>query len=325
MSEVDPTTLFGFNPNSLYAKLFVDIYKLTTPNKNQDKPIDVDANMNIKFCDNVSDDDEMEEGEIDDNDNIIEPSVPIKKPKLKKAVHHRPHSLDHTPGQGSGQASKMIGPPGYPCDMPRPGGLSGREMISKSPPSNLLDLQAQIDLDNNPARLHWLHLLLDFMQSRGTPIKFSPTNPTAVSISSEVETSKEALDLYSLYQNTNVLAGGLMGCTETKGWRQVAVLMNVPVQKAFVLRSIYQKYLFPFEEFQKNKERKALLPTPVMSSMQGTSFQAVQGNKERRFCDFQRGRGGVKKGNIKKRLGFKKKGGNFKRGGPPPGFGGFHG
>ena len=265
MSVVDPTTLFGFNPNSPYAKLFVDIYKLTTPNKNQDKPVDV--NMNNKFCDNVSDDDEMEEGEIDDNDNTIEASVPIKKPKLKKPVHHRPHSLDHAPGHGSGQAGKMIGSPGYLCDMPRPVGLPGREMSTKSPPSNLLDMQAQMDLDSNPARLHWLHLLLDFMQSRGTPIKFSPTMPTAVSISSEVLTSKEALDLYSLYQNTKDLAGGLMGCTETKGWKQVAVLMNVPVQKAFVLRSIYLKYLFPFEEFQKNKERKALLPTPVMSSM----------------------------------------------------------
>ena len=51
MSEVDPTTLFGFNPNSPYAKLFVDIYKLTTPNGNQDKPVKVDANMNIKFWD----------------------------------------------------------------------------------------------------------------------------------------------------------------------------------------------------------------------------------------------------------------------------------
>ena len=323
---MDPTTLFGFNPNSPYAKLFVDIYKLTAPNKNQDKQVDVDANMNIKFCDNVSDDDEMEEGEIDENDNMIKAIVLIQKPKLKKPVYHRPHSLDHhAPGQGSGQAGKMIVSPGYPCDMPRPGGLPGREMSSKSPPSNLLDLQAQMDLDSNPARLHWLHLLLDFMQSRGTPIKFSPTIPTSVSISSEVQTGKEALDLYSLYQNTKDLAGGLMGCTETKGWKQVAVLMNVPVQKAFVLRSIYQKYLFPFEEFQKNKERKALLPTPVMSSMQGTSFQAIQGNKERRFSDFQRGRGGVKKGNIKKRLGFKKKGGNFKRGGPPSGFGGFHG
>jgi len=315
---VDPTTLYGFNPNSPYAKLFVDIFKLTTPNKNYDALVKVDANMNIKFCDQVSDD-EMEEGEIDDNDNKIDVVVPIKKLKKKKLVNHRPRPMDHSPGQGSCKAEKRIGTAGVASDMSWSGGLPSREISFKSPPSNLLDLQAQLDLDSNPARLHWLHLLLDFMQKRGTPIQFSPTIPMAVSISSEVQSSKEALDLYSLYQNTADLAGGLMGCTETKGWKQVAVLMNVPVQKAFVLRSIYLKYLFPFEEFQKNKERKALLPTPGMSSMQGTSFQ---GNKERRF--FQRGRGGVKKGNIKKRLGFKKKGGNFMRGGAS-GFGGFHG
>merc|ERR1719184_636861 len=114
----------------------------------------------------------------------------------------------------------------------------------------LLNLKSQMDLDRDPVRLRWIHNLLKFMSSRGTPIKNSPIKPTAVSVSPDQNTVKQALDLYSLYNITMDQAGGMNPCTENKGWKAVAARMNVPVQKAFVLRSIYHKYLFPFEESQ---------------------------------------------------------------------------
>jgi len=310
MSTVDPSTLFGFNPDSPYAKLFVDIYQLTKPDKKLVNTVNVDVNMNVVlFCENISDD-EKEEGEIDD-DKIEEAAVtPMLKPKLeaiplfpKKLIQHRPTLFDLATGVG------QITGPTVQSD--------GEGKYSPSP--NLMDIQSQIELDNNPVRLWWLHHLLDFMKSRGTPLKFSPTKPTAVSISPEMQTVKQPLDLYSLYQNTKAQAGGMKGCTEAKSWKAVAVSMKVPAQKAFVLRSVYQKFLFPLEESQNNNERKVLLPTPgVQVQGQGSSFQ---GHEDRK------GLGGKiwkMKGNIKKRLGLKKKGGNFKKG-FPPGFGEFHG
>ena len=65
MTGVDPSTLFGFNPTSPYAKLFVDIFYLTTPNQNTDgireEQIKVDKNRNIvRFCVKVTEDDKEE-------------------------------------------------------------------------------------------------------------------------------------------------------------------------------------------------------------------------------------------------------------------------
>jgi len=294
MSTVDPSTLFGFNPDSPYAKLFVDIYQLTKPDKKLVNTVNVDVNMNVVlFCENISDD-EKEEGEIDD-DKIEEAAVtPMLKPKLepipsftKKLIHHRPTLFDLATG-------------------PKDQCVGGGKYFS-SP--NLMDIQSQIDLDNNPVRLRWLHSLLDFMKSCGTPLKFSPTKPTAVSISPEMQTVKQPLDLYSLYQNTKAQAGGMKGCTEAKSWKAVAVRMKVPAQKAFVLRSVYQKFLFPLEESQNDNERKVLLPTPgVQVQGQGSSFQ---GHEDRKALG---GKIWKMKGKVKKRLGFKNKGRNFKRG-----------
>merc|ERR1712202_29304 len=103
-------------------------------------------------------------------------------------------------------------------------------------------------------------------------------------------TKMQPLDLYSLYLNTMHQAGGFTGCTETKGWKSVAARMNVTLKKAFVLRSIYHKFLFPLEEFQTSQDRKALLPTPVTAPLQGSSFQSLHG-EGRRFGGDQRGRG----------------------------------
>ena len=305
MSDVDPSSLFGFNPISPYAKLFLDIFQLTKPNKklgNQVKvdAVKVDANMNIKFCETISDD-EKEEGEIDDDkmeEMIVGPML-NPTPTPKKLTQHRRGLFDLATGKSIDQKGQSIG--GGKC----------------SPSPNLMDIQSQIELDNIPVRLRWIHRLLDFMKSRGTPLKFSPTKPTAVSISPDDQTVKQPLDLYSLYQNTKAQAGGMQGCIETKGWKEVAVRMKVPVQKAFVLRGIYQKFLVPFEESQNKKERKVLLPTPGIQGP-GSSFQ---GHEDRKGLG---GKNWKMKGNIKKRLGFKKKGGNFKKGFPPS-YGEFHG
>eukprot|EP00092_Neocalanus_flemingeri_P031573 GFUD01034288.1.p1 GENE.GFUD01034288.1~~GFUD01034288.1.p1 ORF type:complete len:265 (-),score=69.99 GFUD01034288.1:160-954(-) len=201
MADVDPTTLFGFIPNSLYAKLFVDMYHLTKPSKNETVEAKVDGNLNImgSLCEKINND-EKEEGEIDDNDNKMDTSdvpVPDQKPNSNLITYHTQsvqpnlHPI-HLISEGSaGQlAHRIVGGPGT---------------------SKELDLQAQIDLDNNPVRLNWLHHLLDFMAARGTPITCSPTIPTAVSHTPQPPTTKQPLDLYSLYQITRAQAGGLEG------------------------------------------------------------------------------------------------------------------
>jgi len=287
----DPSRLHGFNPNSPFAQLFVDIFHLTKPKDEDEKPerAKVDQNMNMKDCE-----EEMEEGEIKDEQgdagaSVQKPKQAIinytmkKRVKVKKVLPPRP-------------------PPPHPAV---PDGVgSGSQKY-------LLDLQSQLDLDRDPVRLRWIHNLLKFMSSRGTPIKNSPIKPTAVSVSPDQNTVKQALDLYSLYNITMDQAGGMNPCTENKGWKAVAARMNVPVQKAFVLRSIYHKYLFPFEEFHSSKERKVLLPTP-----------GYQGQEEGRGDKGLGGKVWKMKGNIKKRLGFKKRRGSYNFG---PSFDEFHG
>jgi len=283
MSDVDPSRLHGFNPNSPYAQLFLDIFHLTKPKDEKPEPAKVDQNMNMKDCE-----DEMEEGEIKDEQGDAGASAQkpkhalisyMKRVKFKKVLPPPPHH-PVVPAQGVGSQKY------------------------------LLDLQSQLNLDRNPVRLRWIHSLLDFMSSRGTPIKSSPIKPTAVSVSPDQNTVKQALDLYSLYSITMDQAGGMNPCTENKGWKAVAARMNVPVQKAFVLRSIYQKYLLPFEEFQSSKERKVLLPTPSYQG-QGVGSSSHQGQEEGRGDKGLGGKVWKMKGNIKKRLGFKKKRGSY--------------
>eukprot|EP00092_Neocalanus_flemingeri_P044201 GFUD01048919.1.p1 GENE.GFUD01048919.1~~GFUD01048919.1.p1 ORF type:complete len:242 (+),score=80.68 GFUD01048919.1:48-728(+) len=213
------------------------------------------------LCEKINND-EKEEGEIDDNDNKVEASnVPalVKNPQLKtyqkQSATHNPQPVHLIPGESSRQPAH-------------------RKIVSFGT-SNMVDLQAQIDLDSNPVRLNWLHQLLDFMAARGTPITYSPTIPTAVNHCPESSTTKQPLDLHSLYQNTRAQAGGLTSCTESKGWKAVAVRMNVPLQKAFVLRHTYEHFLFPLEEFESKQERKALLPTPGTAGLQETSREEV--------------------------------------------------
>merc|ERR550519_68714 len=198
-----------------------------------------------------------------------------------------------------------------------------------------MDLQAQFDLDPNTIRVEWLHNLLKFMNERGTPITFSPIIPTSVSVSIESGAQKQPLDLYSLFHQAKNLASAgraVGGAINKSMWKAIAARMKVPVQKAFVLRSIYQTFLLPFEESQKRqpqqKARKALLPTPVSVAAGSeignrSTFQNVQGGaKGNRFSG---NRIVMEKGSIKKRLGLKKKGGNFKRSGGDQGFGAFNG
>ena len=312
MAGVDPSTLFGFNPTSPYAKLFVDIFYLTTNNTDgiREEQIKVDINKNIvRFCVKVSDD-EKEEGEIDDNDSKpedVDTSVP--KPKIKsRKKKQKPNPTQLLAGDSSG-----------------PSPAPSRIIVGGCPPgqnakrnANVLDLQAQISLDNNPVRIRWINHLIDFMTRRGTPIINSPTIPIPVVHCTDTVTIKKALDLFSLYQNTMDQAGGFDGCNDSKSWKAVAVRLAVPQSKAFVLRSIYFKYLLPLEEFQNTKERESLLPTP--RHQLGSSFQ--DRDEEIMFGLEQRGQRGEQRrpGNIMKRLGFKKKGGgSFKK------FRGLHG
>jgi len=335
MAEVDPSTLHGFNPNSPYAKLFLDIFQLTKPNDDFAQPVKRDINWNMKNCEAVSDEDEIEEGEINDNDEAIipptldtidkllmKPTHPINNNKVK-VVKLKPRKPFKKETQ---QKASPPAPPQRLSIGPTPAVIMG----SKRSPVRL-DLKSQIDLDSDPVRLGWLQNLMLFMESRGTPIKSSPVRPTAVSISPDLQTNKrEALDLYSLYHITLEQAGGMNPCTDTKGWKAVAARMNVPVQKAFLLRAIYQEYLLPYEEFQStSRERKVLLPTPSFEFKgQGTSFinqtqsssihvgQATfslgQGQGQVTSFQHQGGKGLAKhmeiiKGSIKKRLGFKTK------------------
>ena len=109
-----------------------------------------------------------------------------------------------------------------------------------------LDLQAQVELDNNPERLSWLRNLLKFMEERGTPITKSPSVP-------DDSSPGRALDLYCLFKLTMIEAGGMRQCNDSGGWSDIARRMEFPRERSYMLPTLYQKFLLPFEEHQKQE------------------------------------------------------------------------
>ena len=57
----------------------------------------------------------------------------------------------------------------------------------------------------------------------------------------------KALDLYKLYKAVKEEGGG-GACTANNGWKNIAGKLFLPLQKAFVLKKIYGRYLLPYEE-----------------------------------------------------------------------------
>ena len=90
-------------------------------------------------------------------------------------------------------------------------------------------------------------LCLVFMESRGTPISSSPTVPGSVGV---------ALDLHKLYHCTRD-QGGMQRCCDNQSWRNVAVRMEIPGQKAGILKKIYSQYLLPYEEHQRSQNNNS--------------------------------------------------------------------
>ena len=108
-----------------------------------------------------------------------------------------------------------------------------------------LPLSSQFSLDSSTERVSWLHQLLAFMERRGTPVTSSPSQPQLLCPGPDIP--KLPLDLYKLY-NTVKEQGGGAACTANQGWREVAGLMELPVQKFFLIKKMYERYLLPFEE-----------------------------------------------------------------------------
>lgn len=257
MAQVDPKTLFGYNPLSPYCELFVNIYKLTLPNSNDccrdnlkyiQKEED-SSNLNHTFSSDPKHD-EMEEGEIEDveSPSTLKSAVPNNSPnypdvyqddkfkkklpfaKKKKGLMHKLTKKQIRCAAGANVGSNKQS--------------SGKKFIKY----DTLDVKSQFDINRHPLRLKWLQQLMDFMKKRGTPIINSPTVPTSVRLNTNDDLSTQTpLDLWSLH--TNVVEEEYASNSkelDNEGWKKVAARMKVPISKSFALRGIYRQYLRPF-------------------------------------------------------------------------------
>ena len=235
---IDPTTLHGFLPNSRFSDLFVKIFHLTAPRKENE---DTDLTNVISDTSEqeqevqVPKSDEVEDGEISDDDDGVEELLEDKvSVKLSQTVLNKVSKKSKKRGKALAKekqmAKKMLKSislqPGQPCSLTLP-------------------LSSQFSLDSSPERVSWLHQLLAFMERRGTPVTSSPSQPQLLSPGPDIP--KLPLDLYKLY-NTVSEHGGGAACTANQGWREVAGLMELPVQKFFLVKKMYERYLLPFEE-----------------------------------------------------------------------------
>jgi len=293
MGTLNPLGLHGVNSSSPFAKLFVDIFYLTKP---QHETHDFDCfesiDCNLMGSDNnkledISDPDDMEDGEIDDlttspikvlaDDKEIQEVLPTasissneirearkkfrarKNKKFKNGFgfdHHHPQRNTKFAVLNTFSSTSSV-------------------LQSHSNGNFVTNLESQFNIDKNPERLEWLQCYLVFMQERGTPVTQSPTIPDSVDSAANM---KIPLDLYKLFHLTNA-QGGMKAGSESKNgkWKTIARNLGFPVAKTFILKKIYSQYLRPYEEHMSKKtlsnlntsfdnlerERKFLLPTPV--------------------------------------------------------------
>ena len=189
---IDPTTLHGFLPNSRFSDLFVKIFHLTAPRKENEEidPIDLDVISDTSEQEQevqVPISDEVEDGEISDDDDDVEELLEDKVlVKLSKTVVNKVSKKCKKRGKALAKekqmAKKMLKSislqPGQPCSLTLP-------------------LSSQFSLDSSPERVSWLHQLLAFMERRGTPVTSSPSQPQLLSPGPDIP--KLPLDLYKLY------------------------------------------------------------------------------------------------------------------------------
>ena len=150
---INPTTLHGINPNSPYLQLFVNIFFLTSPTANVSSKVEGALKVpSLVVSDTEQNDNrtnEKEEGEIDDNEppeavksksSMVNGSPKFVTGKIRK---HRKDSFLNVKQLSTVNSVKSNG--------------DGHKIKDSR---RSLNLQAQIDLDNNPVRLHWLQQLL---------------------------------------------------------------------------------------------------------------------------------------------------------------------
>ena len=138
MSNINPLNLFGVNPNSQYAQLFVDIYHLTKMNLDLIRPKDE--------LENVSD---SEDGEIDDyfHDQSDRNTFAKRFELLSGNAVSNNNSHDSMDWNGN------------------PNLLSTKKKIKKKAmgignSKFLIDLESQFNIDKSPDRLEWMQCYL---------------------------------------------------------------------------------------------------------------------------------------------------------------------
>jgi hypothetical protein len=271
--EVDPRRLHGLHPDSPYADLFVQIFHLTKPpgatvvSKEAAKREDLITNSTPPGAKSRSEPptvEEMEEGEIGSEEEVAAMQAEGPGPHKRRAL--------------------------LPCPAPAPAPMA----MVKAPaprPSLLLPLAAQFSLDTGPARTAWLRRLQAFMAGRGTPLLSSPSRPEL--LTTGPDTPKRPLDLHRLFEAVREEGGG-NACSANQGWRSVAYKMDVPVQKFFVLKKMYERYLQQFEDAEVREMQESV--------MQGLGAGVV-GSTGAGPAGLRGGKAGPGKGSVLDRLG----------------------
>ena len=197
----------------------------------------------------VSSVEDMEEGEIHD-DTMEDIVVSQDENQIEEGVEERKITRDKHGLVGNLKEQTKV------CEDPQ--SKDGKECLPKKEDrlarlnrtkgkqrDHRLPLAAQFELDPNPDRVQWLQQLLNFMERIGSPILCSPTEPQLVCPGPD--SVMKALDLYKLYKAVKEEGGG-GACTANNGWKNIAGKLFLPLQKAFVLKKIYGRYLLPYEE-----------------------------------------------------------------------------
>ena len=158
MSGINPLNLFGVNPNSQYAQLFVDIFHLTK--------MKLDLRRSNEALENVSD---SEDGEIDECFND----------------QHDRISFDFNSGNGGGSGfsnnnshnQELMDWNGNPNKLLQKKKIKKKFASGGTNSKFLTDLESQFNIDKSPDRLEWMQcylgkIFLLFMHMSG----FTPSN-----------------------------------------------------------------------------------------------------------------------------------------------------
>jgi len=225
-AEIDCTKLYGFDPDSPYAQLFVDVFHLTrvktgSMRRTQEEELEIE-------------DGEIEEiEETEATKQLLQKKKRIKRKKIKRDFDINLNNVHHSMETEVSHSRSFQNTP------------------KKKP--DLLPLQVQFNIDEDPVRLNWLYDLLNFLSSRGRPLHHCP----AILVEQEGGHVAQPIDLFMLFHEV-ALNGGYGILTANHGWGTLAHKFSIsPKHARSLLRKIYTTKLLDYENFKRCQQEEA--------------------------------------------------------------------